>query len=61
MEAQVVELTQEQLDAVLFAFSALETISRDCQTAILIMIAVSAFFIAFELAAFHFWKRVFRE
>lgn len=61
MEAQVAELSQEQLDAILSALSALEAAFRDCQTAVLIMIAVSAFFIAFELAAFHFWKRVFRE
>lgn len=61
MEPQVVELTQEQLNAVLSSISALEAVSRDCQTAVVIIVAVSVFFLAFELAAFWFWSRVFRE
>lgn len=57
MESQVVELTAEQMDALLAAFASLEVYGRVCA----VCTVVCGFFVAFEIAAIVFWLTIFRE
>lgn len=57
MEAVVVELTAEQMDALASVLASVELYSRVSA----VCTVVCGFFLAFEIAAVVFWLTVFRE
>lgn len=58
---QMVQLTDEQLQAFIAQMSDLQTSLETFGLALVIVTVIAAFFIGFEMAGFHFWKRIFRE
>lgn len=61
MEAQIVELTAEQLDALTSALASAQNAIEAYGMAIAVCAVVCGFFLAFEIAAFVLWNRIFRE
>lgn len=58
---QVVELTAEQFDAIIAALASLQSSVENYVMVCAVVGVVLGAFLAFEIAAFVFWGRVFRE